>query len=140
MPIQDASFKFSAQQAITGTSDVVSTNVYDAGAAVKLFEGSGEEKKLFVQVTASGGTTPAMRARLVGADNAALTSNPIIIAETGVSATLAAADLPVTYELNLANQRTAKQYYGVIYLQTGTSPTATVNAYVGKESQSNLVR
>jgi hypothetical protein len=147
MPIKDAAFNFSDQQALTGTSDVVSTNVYAVGAngaaaavATKLFEGGGQEKKLFVQVTASGGTTPTFRARLVGADNAALTSNPIILAETGVSAALTAADLPVVYEINVAHQRTAKLYYGVIYIQAGTTPTATVNAWIGDEGQNNLVR
>lgn len=140
MAVLDALLTFSAQQALTGSSDVISSNVYNAGSAKKVFEGSGEEVKLAIQVTASGGTTPTLRARFVGADNAALDSNPIIIAETGVSAALVAADIPKLYELLLANQATAKQYYGVIWLQAGTSPTATVNAFICHTAPNNLVR
>lgn len=140
MAILDNHFDFANQQALTGTVDVVSTNVYDAGSAKKLFQGGGEPIKLGVQVTASGGTTPTIRARLVGADNAALTTNPVIIADTGVSAAIVAADLPIIHELTPAFQATAKQYYGVIFTQGGTTPTATVNAHLVRDAQSNLLR
>lgn len=133
--ILDAQFNFSDQQSLTGTSDVVSTNVYDLGAAGKLFQGAAG-LKLAIQVTASGGTSPTFRAKLVGADNAALTSNPITLADTGTSAAIAAADVPVIYELLPGQQNTAKRYYGVIYTQGGTSPTATVNAQVAIDAQS----
>lgn len=136
----DALLNFASQQSLSTTSDVVSTNVYDAGSAKKVFGGSGEEVKLAIQVTAAGGTSPTFRARLVGADNAALTTNPIILADTGTSAVLAASDLPVIYELVPAMQPTAKQYYGVIFLLGGTTPTATANAQVAHTAQSNLVK
>lgn len=135
--IIDALLTFSKQQALTGTSDVVSTNVYDAGAAKKLHQGAGG-LKIAIQVTASGGTTPTFRARYVGADNAALTTNPIILADTGVSAAIAAADLPLIYDLIPSQQTTDKRYYGVIYLQGGTTPTATVNANGVIDSASNV--
>lgn len=140
MAILDALFDFASQQALTGTTDVVSTNVHNAGSAKKLFAGSGEEVKVGIQVTASGGTTPTFRARLVGADDAALTTNPVIIADTGVSAVIAAADLPLLYELVPSNQNVAKQYYGVIFTQGGSTPTATVNAQLAHSVQNNLVK
>lgn len=128
-------FQFSKQQAITGTSDVVSTDVYDAGAAVILF--SGDNDNLIIQTvqTASGGTNPTMRIRLVGADNAGLTTNPIIIDESGVSAVLTAGDLPRVVNLKPAHQRVPKRFYGIIYLQGGTSPTATINAHLSEANQ-----
>lgn len=129
-------FDFATQQELSGTSDTVSTNVHDAGVAKKLFGGSGEPIKLIVQVTAAGGTTPTFRARLVGADNAALSSNPVTIADTGVSAAVDAGDLPLYYELVLAHQKAAKRYYGVIFTLGGTTPTATANAQVGAGGQS----
>lgn len=130
--IIDNYWMFSKQQAIAGGAgvDVIATNVHDAGAAVKLFEGGPGTNPLKIDVdfTAVGGTTPTVRARFVAADNAALTTNPIILADTGVSAAIVAADVPVHRELVPSGQRTAKQFYGVIYTQAGADNTATVNA------------
>lgn len=132
----DRKFAFSKQQSLTGTSDVVSSDVHDAEAAKKVFGGAGQPVKVAIQVTAAGGTSPTFRARLVGADNAGLTANAEIIADTGVSKVLAAADLPVLYELVPAHQKVAKRYYGVIYTLGGTSPTATANANLVLDAQS----
>ena len=137
--ILDKNFNFAVQQALTGTSDVVSSNVLDLTTARKLFEGGGGGKLLITQI-ASGGTTPTLSARLVGADNAALTSNPIILAQTGVSDAIVAADLPRQLEVVPVLQTTAKRFYGVIFLQGGTSPTATVNAQIVADSQTNLIK
>ncbi len=141
--IMDAKFKFADQQALTGTSDVNSANVYDAGAAKKAFEGSAGANplKIAIEVTASGGTTPTIRARFVGADDAGLTSNVVILADTGVSPVIVAAtDLPVKYELVPSGQTAAKRYYGVIWVQSGTNPTATVNASGVIDSQTAGLR
>jgi len=135
----DTTFNHARQQELTGTSDVVSTDVYDAGSAKRLFAGAPAIKGC-VQVTASGGTNPTFRARFVGADNAGLTTNPEIIADTGVSAALAAADIPALYELAIGHQKADKRYYGWIFTQGGTSPTATVNAFLADLAQSNTVR
>lgn len=134
--ILDKTFDFADQQSLSGTTETASTNVYNAGAAVKLFQGRAGAK-LAVQVTAAGGTSPTFRAKLVGADNAALTTNPVVIAETGVSAVIASTDLPVLYELNPGLQSTAKQYYGVLFTLGGTSPTATANAQFAEDAHSN---
>lgn len=132
--ILDNVFNFASGQSLTGTSDVNSTNIYDAGlpgpgaVAIKVFDGGGRPFKVMVEATASGGTNPTIRARLVGADDAALTSNVIILADTGVSRVLTASDLPWTAELVPSSQMDAKRYYGVIWTQSGTNPTATVSA------------
>lgn len=143
----DNGFFFAKQQALTGTADVVSTNVHRAwdpgigtNGPVILFDGV-DNGYVAVQITGGlGGTNPTFRARFVGADNAALTSNPVILAETGVSAVLVAADIPKLYFLPIAMQRTAKEYYGVIFTQGGTTPTTTVNAFYTYTQQSNLIR
>ncbi len=138
--IVDRNYAFSDTQLLTGSSDVVSTNVYDAGSAIKLFGGGSSGFKISIQVTASGGTTPALSARLVGATDAALTGTPIIIASTGVTRSLVAGDIPLVLQLEPGVQLDAKQFYGIIYLQTGTNPTATVNAYGVADSQTNLLK
>jgi hypothetical protein len=136
----DYFFNFADQQAIAGGAgvDVLSTNVYDAGSAKKVFEGHGDpDLKIDVTVTAAAGPTPNFRARLVGADNAALTTNPITIADTGVISGIVAGDLPIHRELVPQGQRTAKRYYGVIFVQSGADHTATVNAQGVANAQSN---
>lgn len=135
----DNAFSFASGQSLSGTSDTVSTNVFDAGSAKKLFGGSsGRGVKILVTVTAVGGTTPTFRARLVGADNAALTTNPVILDDSGVSRTLVAGDLPYAIELHPAEQLDAKEFYGVIFTQSGTSPTATASANAVMDAQSNF--
>ena len=135
----EAILTFAEQQSLSGTSAQLSTNVYDAGKAVKFFEGNGGGE-LEIEVTAAGGTSPTFQAQLVGADNAALSTNPIVIADTGTSPALAAGDLPVLYRLHPNNQVTAKEFYGVKFTQGGTSPTATVNARIGQAAQNNMVK
>lgn len=133
---------FSRQQALSGTSDVISTDVSNPrNAAVKLFEGFGNPFRWHLDITAfaAAGGTPTFRARLVGADNAALTSNPIVIAETGVLPDQTSL-VPVSLEFELHGQVTAKQYYGVIYTLAGTTPTATVNSHCAPYHQNNMLR
>lgn len=137
--ILDNTFNFAFQQSLSGTSDQLSTNVYDAGAAVKAFGGGGVPPKISIQVTAVGGTSPTFRARFVGADSADLATNPIILDDTGASRVLTATDLPLPIELKPNNQLDAKRYYGVVFTQAGTTPTATANANLVIDSQSNLL-
>lgn len=147
MALLDALLTFSRQQALSGTTAVVSTNIYDAGTdedgngkTPKLFGGTIRKAHLAIQVTKAGGTDPTFQAQFVGADNAALTTNPVVLADTGTSGKLAAGDLPALYELRAGLQTVGKRYYGVKYTLTGTSPTATVNAGIVEASQSNLVK
>lgn len=129
---------FSAAQALTGTSDVNSTNVYDAGSAKKLFQGSGQPVKVSGVAKCTGGTSPTFRARFVGADDAALTSNVVILADTGATGVLTSGDR-VPFELTPSMQTASKRYYGVIYLDGGTAPTITVSAALVASGQTNQV-
>lgn len=141
----DNGFIFATQQALSGTSDVVSTNVHrtrtadgDLGAGI-LFPGLDDNGWIVIEATDLGGVENAtLRARFVAADNAALTSNPIILGDTGVSPVLAVADLPRGWYLSISMQRTAKEFYGVIFLQGGTSPVTVVNAYFSHSRPTNL--
>jgi hypothetical protein len=141
--ILDNTFNFSSAQVLgTGTSDVVSSNVYDAGSAIKAFAGGGNPAKISIDCSSntSGSADATLRARFVGADDAALTSNPVILADSGVSPVEADATIaPFHLELVPSNQTVAKRYYGVMYTQSGTSPNHTVSANLVLDAQSNLV-
>lgn len=133
----DALHNYSDQQALAGGAgvDVNSTNVHDAGAAVKLFEGDNPNVIAAVDVTAAGGTTPDLRARFVGADDAVLTSNVITLGDTGVFVIGTAPNLK---RVRIQRQTTAKRYYGFIFVQSGANHTATVNAQLTGAAQSRM--
>lgn len=125
--ILDHHFTFSNQQALTDAADTASTNVYDAGSAINVFAGRNEVR-LHIAMTANDiGTTPTFRARMVAADNAALTTNPMIIADTGTTETLVAGDVPRVWNLAI-NQFEAKRYYGVMYTLGNDDNDLLVNA------------
>lgn len=138
--MMEGMMKFATGQALTGTSDVVSTNVYDAGAAKLVFGGSASRVKIAVgfSAAASTGSDYTLRARFVGADNAALTTNPEILADTGASA--AGVAVPFLSELVPSQQKVAKRFYGMMFTQAGTTPTSTVTASVVETAQSNLLK
>lgn len=133
----DASMPGGSGVAVTGTSDAIIGDVYDAGSAKKLFGGSaGLGPKAAISFSAIGGTSPTARVRLVGADDAALTTNPVILGDTGVSRVLTSADLPYMAEFIPGEQLDAKRYYGFIATLGGTSPTGTVSAALVADAQS----
>lgn len=138
MAIADLYFNFSDGQALTGTAAVLSTNVYDAGSAVKLFQGGASDFRFIVTATSVAGTTPTLAVALVGADNAALTTNPVTLASAGAASPDALGN--ITLQMNPSAQTSSKRYYGLFYTQAGTTPTSTVNAEatVGN-AQSNLI-
>lgn len=137
MGILDANFNFADQQLIADGTAVISTNVYNAGSAKKLFEGSSRRAVLMIDVTAAGGTTPKFSCTFIGDTAANLTTSPITLATIGPTATIAAADLPVHFEIPITMQATAKQYYGLIFDMTGNADnTATVNATLVMDGQS----
>ena len=146
MAILDRNYDFSDAQALSTTSDVLSTNVLDAGAAVKKFAGSlgAFPVKIACGIVITAGTgTLSYRARLVGADDAGLSTNAIILDDTGVQikgpdgATALANTDVATFELSASFQGPAKRYYGVVWTLGGTSPTATGDANGVIDSQSN---
>lgn len=138
----EKAFAFASSQVLTGTNaDQISAQVFDNLVAEKVFAGA-PGLKIAVSLSAAGGTTPNFRARLVGADNAALTSNPVIIADTGTTPAIVAADLPIYREFTPSNQQTAKRYYGMQFTMAGhaTDNTGTVSANMVLTGQSNLIK
>jgi len=146
--MKDSRFLFSSQQAIAdGTA--VDSSVYDAGAVTRLF-GGDDAAELVVEVTAAtaGGDDYVFACDFVGTtdtDGALDTSiEKIATINSGVmTAAALAAALPLVYVVKLANQKADKRTYGLIYDLAGTTPTATVNAYIrqtGGARQSNLIK
>jgi hypothetical protein len=143
----DANFKHdpTPKNMAAGTADQVSTNVYDAGAAKNLFAGTPVVMPKLngaIKVTAGTGAL-SVRVRYVGADNAALTANPVIIADTGVilvradGTALAIGDV-VPFSLPLFNQQTAKEFYGAIYTLGTADQDGEVTAMVVMFGQTNM--
>lgn len=153
----DAHTTFANQQAIADGTAVVSSVVLDAGtpfggtgtaAAPKLFEGEGQE--VIVEVTAAVNTGKddyQIKVDIIGADNADLDSNPVVL-DTFTTAAIAEASLPtalkpLVIKLHPSNQAVAKEFYGMKFDLTGTGSalTSKVNAYIRGygEHQTRLV-
>lgn len=119
MPL-DKELTLSAGQQLTASGN--STNIVDESVARNL--GSGEPLYFVVHLSAKAGTTPTFQAKLVGADDAAFSSNKITIVDTG---TLSDPAVPALKQYALPTH-TAKRYYRVEYVLGGTSPDFTFTA------------
>jgi hypothetical protein len=137
-------FKFdpTPKNLAVGAADQISTNVFDAGSAKKLFEGYPvKPMKLngMFKITAGTGAL-SIRVRFVGADNAALTANPVILADTGVvlldtdGTALAIGDV-LLLALTVQGQQIAKQFYGVIYTMGTADEDGEVTAVLCETPQ-----
>lgn len=141
----DANFAFDVTPQTIGAAnpaiDVLSTNVYDAGAAKKLFAGDSRRPGFMaVGCLVTAGTNPTLRARLVGADNDALTTNPEIIADTGAVAfddagSALAANGFFHKEVPITGQKAAKRYYGIIYTPGTVDTAVKVTGVIAFEPQ-----
>jgi hypothetical protein len=110
----------------TVTAQVISTNVNDQGSAKKVFEGTNARPlRIAGHYFTNSGTNPTMRVQFVGADDAALTSNVLVLADTGVSEVLTAGQIR-HFEIVPSFQQTAKRFYGAIYIPGGTTPNIDV--------------
>jgi hypothetical protein len=123
MSILDAQCLFSDAQALTATA--VSTNSYDSSSDRDL--GTGEPLAVVVGFdVALAGTTPTIAVSIQTDDNSAF-SSPTTIA-TGVTLSAAAAGAKVV--LPVPADATVERYLRVNYTLGGTTPTATVTAYL----------
>jgi hypothetical protein len=129
-----------------GTADLISSNVFDAGSAKKLFGGNSLRPPVLqvgYKITAGTGAL-SFRVRFVGADNAALTTKPEIIADTGVQTvepdgqTAFVVGDQVFYALHLQGQRTAKRYYGVITTMGTADQDGEYTAVITEGPQTNM--
>lgn len=130
--------------AITNSNTAtVSPNVFDAGAAVKLFGNRGSDLKVVGHAVCTADDNPTLKVELIGADNAALTTNPMTLGSTGVSALgpdgatawASGADIPFT--IKVQRQFVAKRYYGLMVTLGGTNPDTAGTA--GGAGEANLV-
>lgn len=135
MDIQTAFQK--ALKSFPAATDQICDNVYDAGAAVKLFEGFSHNPPRMTANLKCTAATPTYRVRLVGADDAVLTGNPIVLADTGVSAAMAVGD-NVHIEIPVVGQQTAKRFYGIFVTLAGALGTVDGTAVVRQAPQSNM--
>lgn len=141
----DGNFIFGQPAITTSNTATISTNVLDMAAAVKLFA-SQKTGYLCGRITITAGTNPTVRVDLVGADNAALTSNPVVLASTGAIATteagvaLANGDT-VDFQVPIVGQTVAKEFYGCFLTLGGTNPSVAADAkqlYVVLDAQTNM--
>ena len=110
----------------TITAQAISSNVRDAGSARIEFAGTARVPfRIAGWYLPNSGTNVTMRVQFVGADDAGLTSNVLVLADTGVSPVLTNG-VPVPYEMIPQLQQTAKRFYGLIYIPGGTTPNVDV--------------
>lgn len=133
-----------AQSLAVAAGSHLSTNTIDLGASgtspilgqlAARDVGQGEPLDLLVQVvtTATGGTS--VQAQVVQADDAALSSNLEVLAESGVIPT---AQLVAGYQFKVAFVPigVTKRYLGVRYVTVGTHTAGAVTAGIVADRQS----
>jgi len=141
-------FKFdpTPQALAAGTADQISTNVFDAGAAKKLFGGFSQRPPILAvtyKITAGTGAL-SFRVRMLAAAAADLaTGTEEIVVDSGVrtldvdDTALAIGDT-LTFFLALRSQRVSKRYYGLFYTQGTADQEGTVTAVVTEAAQTNM--
>ena len=125
--IIDKLLRFSASQALSAASGTASTDVLDLGAD-RDFTALGQPLYVVVVVEASGGTNPTLQV-VVQTDDSAGFSSPVAI-HTG-PALLQASNRTQIIPFPHTNER----YLRLAYTQGGTSPTATVSAFITTDPQ-----
>lgn len=126
--IPDAQTLLSDAQALTGTSAVISTNIYDGSSDRNL----GTGNPLAVVITfdvALAGTSPTWLVAVQTATDAAFSSPVTLFTSQTFSG---AASLPIgkklAYALPMLDEQL--QYFRLSYTMAGTSPTSTVTATI----------
>lgn len=137
--ILDKQTELSNAQALT-SGTVNSTNVLDLGAVSWAGNSVGDhgdphtELVFNVDTTFVGGTS--IQIQLVTADDAALSSNPVVLAQSDA---LLAAELvagsPVRYKPILPID--AKRYFGVKYVAVGTFTGGAISCRMTSDRQTN---
>lgn len=126
--IVDAQTTLSDAQSLTGTSAVISTNIYDGSSDRNL----GTGNQLAVVITfdvALAGTSPTWLVALQTATDAAFTTPVTMFTSQTFSG---AASLPAGKKLAYLFTATEEQlqYFRLSYTMGGTSPTSTVTASI----------
>lgn len=129
-----------------GAAAQISTNVFDAGAAKRLFGGFSQKPPVLAvayKITAGTGVL-SFRVQFLGADAADLaTGTEETIADSGIitldrdDTALAIGDTVLLY-LTLRAQRVAKRYYGCFYTQGTADQDGEVTAVITDAPQTNM--
>ena len=122
---------YSEDQAVTATAiseNVVQINdagtVFGESAAISRNPGAGNEIPLLIQVTEDFATLTSLTITLETADNAALSTNAVVLASSGA---IAVADLVAGYRPNFTRifpDGVLSDYVGLRYTVTGSNATA----------------
>lgn len=123
----DKLLRFSASQALSAASGTASTDVLDLGADRDL-TALGRPLYIVVVVEASGGTSPTLQVIVQTDDNSSFSSATAIYTGPATSQATRAQIIPMPND----NER----YLRLTYTQGGTSPTATVSAFITDSPQS----
>lgn len=121
-------------QTVTGTGNVISTNVIDLGTARDMGEGQDLWARLQVTVAQAGATS--VEAQVVVADDAAISTNVTVLGSTGAVPTAsltAGARLAIAINPRLGSR--GQRYMAVRYVIVGTSSAGAFTADIGLEIQ-----
>lgn len=140
----DGDMDFGIAETTNAANDVVSTNVFDAGAAKLVFTSARPMHVWYNLIWTVGTGTLTYHLALRGADDAALTTNPIIIASSGTvttedDGTVLTSSSDIENYFAIPIQKVAKRYYGLWLTGGGTTFTINGDAKVVYDSQTNLI-
>lgn len=119
MAIRDALAEVSSSQ-VLGTGATLSTFSVPLSVAIRA---RGFEAE--VNVSSVSGTTPTLTIEVVGADDAGLTSNLIVL--DSFAPVIATGQAAKNYYMKVADLR-KKAFIGLRYTMAGTTPAATVKS------------
>lgn len=144
--ICDYGFNFGIATIANSNTATVSPYVLDAGSAKKLFDGTTGAKVAF-SGTFTADDNVTVRCQLCGADDAALTSNVLVLADSGVIAftsdgsTALGTSSVVRGEIVPSMQLASKRYYGLLWTLGGTNPDHAASegmACLALDTQQNM--
>lgn len=122
MPFLDVQAMFSDAQVVAGPGTVVSTNTIDPLAAKNL--GAGENIELLCQFSNVLGAATQLQAILYCADDAAMTINKTVVADSGQSAVVAAGSSGLL-RLGIKAMK-PRRFWRVEYVLVGAASGATI--------------
>lgn len=131
----DGNWLFGLPAITNSTTPTRSTDVVDVGTAKKVFSAPQCAFVCFSTIVTAD-ADPSIKVDLVGADDAALTSSPVVLGSSGVIATdedgtaLVSGDR-VTKSFPIGGQTKAKRFYGLVITLGGTAPDIAAAALQG---------
>lgn len=144
--ITEGEFEFGLPTILNSNTATVSPYVHDAGADKILFRAGRHKPKVWFRATVTADANPSIKVDLLAADDAALTTNAIVLGSSGVIAhdtdgTALASGDTVERTFEVGNQVVAKRYYGLMVTLGGTNPdlAASQKARLVRDAQTNMI-